>query len=52
MVAQGEILSGRYLLNEELGSGGMGTVYRAVDLRTGADVAVKAPHPFLTRDAS
>jgi Tol biopolymer transport system component/serine/threonine protein kinase len=50
MVAQGEILSGRYLLKGELGAGGMGTVYRAVDLRTGADVAVKVPHPFLVRD--
>lgn len=50
MIAQGEILSGRYLLKDELGAGGMGTVYRAVDLRTGAEVAVKVPHPFLTRD--
>jgi eukaryotic-like serine/threonine-protein kinase len=50
MLAQDAILSGRYLLKEELGSGGMGTVYRAVDLRTGADVAVKVPHRFLARD--
>ncbi|MFN8556025.1 MAG: protein kinase [Dehalococcoidia bacterium] len=28
----------------------MGTVFRAVDLRTGGNVAVKAPHAFLTRD--
>lgn len=50
MVALGTILSGRYLLEEELGSGGMGTVYRAQDLRTGAPVAVKLPHPALMRD--
>jgi serine/threonine-protein kinase len=50
MLAQDEILSGRYLLKEELGTGGMGTVYRAVDLRTGADVAVKVPHRYLVKD--
>jgi Tol biopolymer transport system component len=50
MVARGEVLSGRYVVEDELGSGGMGSVYRAVDLRTGAAVAVKVPHPFLARD--
>lgn len=50
MVTQGTILSQRYLIEDELGTGGMGTVYRAVDLRTGARVAVKVPHSYLTRD--
>ncbi len=50
MVTQGDILSGRYLLAEQIGAGGMGTVFRAVDLRTGGDVAVKVPHPFLVGD--
>lgn len=50
MIAQGTILSRRYFLEEELGAGGMGTVYAAVDLRTGARVAVKVPHAFLIRD--
>lgn len=50
MVTQGDILSGRYLLAEQLGAGGMGTVFRAVDLRTGGEVAVKIPHPFLVGD--
>src|SRR3712207_4704174 len=28
----------------------MSVVYKAIDLRTGADVAVKIPHAFLLRD--
>src|SRR5215212_6525187 len=47
---QGTILSNRYLINDEIGIGGMGNVYRAVDLRTGGDVAVKIPHAFLARN--
>jgi serine/threonine-protein kinase len=47
---QGTILSNRYLIAEEIGMGGMGNVYRATDLRTGADVAVKIPHAFLARN--
>jgi non-specific serine/threonine protein kinase len=46
----GTILADRYLLTEEIGTGGIGTVYKATDLRTGGPVAVKAPHPFLARD--
>jgi serine/threonine protein kinase len=47
---QGTILSNRYLIAEEIGIGGMGSVYRATDLRTGGDVAVKIPHTFLARN--
>jgi serine/threonine-protein kinase len=47
---QGKLLSNRYLLAEEIGNGGMGSVFLATDLRTGGQVAVKIPHPFLARD--
>jgi predicted Ser/Thr protein kinase len=47
---QGTILSNRYLIAEEIGIGGMGSVYRATDLRTGGAVAVKVPHTFLARN--
>ncbi|MGH2584063.1 MAG: protein kinase domain-containing protein [Dehalococcoidia bacterium] len=47
---QGTILSNRYLIAEEIGAGGMGYVYRATDLRTGGEVAVKVPHTFLVRN--
>lgn len=50
MVTRGETLSGRYVIEHELGTGGMGAVYQATDLRTGAAVAVKVPHAFLARD--
>jgi eukaryotic-like serine/threonine-protein kinase len=50
MIGTGEIVSGRYLLQEELGAGGTATVYRAVDLRTGGEVAVKVPYRHLLRD--
>ncbi|HUG93458.1 MAG TPA: bifunctional serine/threonine-protein kinase/formylglycine-generating enzyme family protein [Planctomycetaceae bacterium] len=45
-------LAGRYLVREKLGSGGMGTVYLARDLKLDADVVIKAPHPVMIKDAA
>ncbi|RKH03856.1 serine/threonine-protein kinase [Corallococcus carmarthensis] len=41
----GELLAGRYQLEQELGRGGMATVFLALDLRLSRRVAVKVLHP-------
>jgi tRNA A-37 threonylcarbamoyl transferase component Bud32 len=43
---------GRYEVTGALGSGGMGTVYAAVDPQLGRRVVVKSLHPALARDAA
>ena len=40
-------LSDRYEVQRELGTGGMATVYRAIDLKHQRDVAIKVLHPDL-----
>ena len=44
----GATFAGRYEVIEELGKGGMGTVYRAHDLTLDRDVAIKILYPHLT----
>lgn len=46
-----KILSGRYVLVEQIGVGGMAIVYRAIDRNTGHSVAVKVLKPEFNRDA-
>lgn len=46
----GEVLSGRYELVEEIGSGGMAIVYRAKDLLLARMVAIKVLRPEMAAD--
>ena len=45
------IFADRYRLTEQIGMGGMAIVYKAVDLRTGHNVAVKVLRPEFNEDA-
>ena len=49
-IGTGLKLDDRYELKEQIGHGGMARVYRAVDHRTGHDVAVKILKPEYARD--
>lgn len=46
-LAPGTLLAGRWRIEATLGHGGMATVYRAVDTRSEATVALKRLHPHL-----
>jgi tRNA A-37 threonylcarbamoyl transferase component Bud32 len=45
-----ELIGGRYIAGERVGSGGTATVYRARDRELGRDVALKVFHPRLAND--
>lgn len=46
----GEVIDSRYKLNRVVASGGMATIYAALDLRLDRQVAVKIMHPHLAQD--
>nr|MSZ44777.1 protein kinase [Actinomycetota bacterium] len=46
----GEIIDNRYQLQKVVASGGMATIYYALDLRLDRSVAVKIMHPHLAND--
>ncbi|MFK7999951.1 MAG: protein kinase [Polyangiales bacterium] len=46
----GEVLLGQFRIDEAIGAGGMGTVYRAHQMNLHRDVAVKILHPELTKN--
>jgi predicted Ser/Thr protein kinase len=41
MIESGTVLQGRFLIEERVGEGGMGAVYRAIDQKFGTTVAIK-----------
>jgi tetratricopeptide (TPR) repeat protein/predicted Ser/Thr protein kinase len=49
-LARGSLLAGRYEILEELGAGGMGKVYRALDKKLNEEVALKLIRPEVAAD--
>jgi serine/threonine protein kinase len=51
-LASGEIIAGRFQLNQMIGTGKSSAVYSALDLQTQTIVALKILDPFLAQDAT
>ena len=49
-LSRGALFAGRYEIIEELGSGGMGKVYRVEDKKVGEEVALKLVRPEIATD--
>ena len=49
MTLAGAVLGGRYVLEEKVGNGGYGEVWRATDTALSKPVAVKLLHPHYTQ---
>src|SRR6266404_2035857 len=50
-IETGNVLNGRYLIEDQLGSGGMGSVYAARHVKLGTRLAIKVLLPELLSDA-
>jgi serine/threonine-protein kinase len=50
VVAEGDILEGKYRVLARIGEGGMGSVYEGENLRLSKRVAIKVMHASLTKD--
>jgi eukaryotic-like serine/threonine-protein kinase len=46
----GKVIAARYRIEIKIASGGFGSIFRALDLESGRDVAIKLLHPKLTKD--
>ncbi|MEN3339049.1 MAG: eukaryotic-like serine/threonine-protein kinase [Acidobacteriota bacterium] len=51
MFVPGTVFAGRYRIERQLGAGGMGAVFQAVDLELGLSIAVKVVRADVTPDA-
>lgn len=47
----GQTLGGRYLIDSKIGEGGQSTVYKARDVKSGRDVAIKVMHEKMAQDS-
>lgn len=46
----GAVFAGRYVVRGEVGRGGMGTIYRALDRETGEEISIKLINPDIAAD--